>query len=79
MRAPHRHARVGCNGYGVTWAGGLGKMVSEAVLGITGLPAEVDCARFAAWSRREGMDGAAEKRRTKFGTWDGLSSTPQAQ
>eukprot|EP01048_Picozoa_sp_COSAG05_P002769 COSAG05_NODE_120_length_17734_cov_79.637823_3_plen_49_part_00 len=46
-------------------------MVSEAVLGITDLPAEVDCARFAAWSRREVMAGAAEKRRTKFGTWDG--------
>ena len=59
----------GCNGYGVTWSGGFGKVVSDALLGKEDLPVEIDAKRFEAWSRREVQDGAAEKRRTKFGTW----------
>ncbi len=66
---PRMFAVSGCNGYGVTWSGGFGRTVAEALLGIAELPAEIDAARFKTWSRREIQDGAAEKRRTKFGTW----------
>jgi len=66
---PPMFAVSGCNGYGVTWSGGFGKVVGEALLGVNDLPAEIDAQRFATWSRKEVQDGAAEKRRTKFGTW----------
>ena len=66
---PRMFAVSGCNGYGVTWSGGFGRVVSESLLGIQKLPAEIDAKRYEAWSRKEVMAGAAEKRRTKFGTW----------
>ena len=66
---PPMFAVSGCNGYGVTWSGGFGRIVSEALLGIKELPIEIDAKRFDEWSRQEVKDGAAEKRRTKFGIW----------
>ncbi len=36
---PPMFAVSGCNGYGVTWSGGFGRVVSEALLGIAALPA----------------------------------------
>ena len=66
---PPMFAVSGCNGYGVTWSGGFGKVVSDVLLGKEDLPVEIDAKRFEAWNRREVKDGAAERRRTKFGTW----------
>ena len=60
---PPMFAVSGCNGYGVTWGGGFGKVVGEALLGVNDLPVEIDAQRFATWSRKEVQDGAAEKRR----------------
>jgi glycine/D-amino acid oxidase-like deaminating enzyme len=59
----------GCNGYGVTWSGGFGRIVAEAVLGGKNVPAELDAGRYEGWTEEEVKKGAAEKRRTKFGVW----------
>lgn len=67
---PPMFAVSGCNGYGVTWSGGFGRIVSEALLGIKQLPAEIDAKRYDYYSRQQVQEGAAEKRRTKFGIWN---------
>jgi glycine/D-amino acid oxidase-like deaminating enzyme len=66
---PDMFAVTGCNGYGVTWAGGFGFVVAESVLEGKELPEDIDTKRYESWTRGEVMAGAAEKRRTKFGTW----------
>ena len=74
---PPMFAVSGCNGYGVTWSGGFGRVIAEALLGINALPAEIAAARYDTWTAEEVKEGAAEKRRTKFGTWPAAAATQQ--
>jgi len=59
----------GCNGYGITWAGGLGKLVADVGMGHaldSDLLAQLDASRFVCMQQGEIVDRAVAQRANKF-------------